>query len=94
MDILPRPPPRCDCSALLLRCNHLVEGHLGAETRPVKLVTVWGEEDCPRFGGRRELRRDAGSGRAGVSPQGRRAESATPVLCMALVEFTVNSLGQ
>lgn len=59
MDILPRPPQRCDCSALLLRCYHLVEGHLGAETRPVKLVTVWGEEDCPGFGGRRDLRRDA-----------------------------------
>lgn len=37
-----------------------------------------------------------GSGglRAGVSLQGPRPESATPVLCMALVEFTVNSLGQ
>lgn len=30
----------------------------------------------------------------GVSLQGPQAESATPVLCMALVEFTVNSLSQ
>ena len=31
---------------------------------------------------------------SGSLSAGRRPESVTPVLCMALVEFTVNSLGQ
>lgn len=49
--------------------------------RYVKPVKGWGNEGCP------------GDGRASLC-RVQRPESATPVLCMALVEFTVNSLGQ
>lgn len=58
------------------------------------MAEAWGEEGhCGVVAGWTSWPGWRGAG-LGVSPQGRRAESVTPVLCMALVEFTVNSLGQ
>ena len=58
------------------------------ETWLVELVKVLG-------GTRGRLTRGWEAGPwSGSLSAGRRPESVTPVLCMALVEFTVNSLGQ
>lgn len=95
VDISPHPLPSCECSALL-HCHCFLGRSFGAKTRRVKLVKVWGEEGCRAVGGRLALlpRVGAGGGARESLCRVSRPESATPVLCMALVEFTVNSLGQ